>query len=168
MANIKRDLLLSLLIVICCYDPALSQVSPTPATRLVSARTAYLIAAAANAQPGTTSSPISESLVSKPLAQKELTRAIQKWHRLEIVSDVSKADLVLLVVEWEDHHRWGNTIVCRDQLFVFEGGALPTDKSQPFWQGDPEKWGKWGGCSGAGEPVQELRKAIDNAGKVRR
>jgi hypothetical protein len=74
---------------------------------------------------------------------------------------VSKADIVMLVLEWEDHHRFGNTIVCRDQLFIFTGGTLPSIQSEPLWRGDAEKWGKWGKCSGAGEPLKELRKEID-------
>ena len=168
------------LVVVCDYVPALAQ-SPEQATapgteaaqisgikKLLPAKKAYLVAVAAKQQPGGTSGLVPENLVSKALAQEQLTKAMRKWHRFEIVDDVKTADLVLLVVEWEDHHRWGNTIVCRDQLFVFEGGALPVGKSQPLWQGDPERGGKWGGCSGAGEPVQELRKAIDKADKARR
>lgn len=100
------------------------------------------------------------------VAYKELTKAVQKWNRFVIVDDVSKADLVLLVVEWEDLHRWGRTVACRDWLLVFDGGVLPTEESQPVWVGDREQWGKWGGCSGAGQPVKELRKEIERAEKA--
>ena len=133
----------------------------TPAKRLLSARTAYLMASGAKTPPATTSGQFAENLDSKALALEELSKAMHKWRRFEIVNDVSKADIVMLVLEWEDHHRFGNTIVCRDQLFIFTGGTLPSVQSQPLWRGDAEKWGKWGKCSGAGEPVKELRKEID-------
>jgi hypothetical protein len=136
--------------------------------KLVSAKTAYLIAGTPRGPRENTNVVAPEDLVGKPIAQQQLTKAVQKWHRLDIVDDPNKADLVLLVVEWEDYHRWGHTIACRDQLFVFAGGGLPSTKSQPLWLGDPERWGKWGGCSGAGEPIKELRKAIENADKASR
>jgi hypothetical protein len=135
--------------------------------KIVAARTAYLDAVAANQQPKP-ATPMSEATDNKPLAQGELAKALRKWGRFEIIEDVNKADLVLVVVEWEDHHHWGNTIVCRDQLFVFDGGSLPSGGSMPLWKGDPEKWGKFGGCSGAGEPVKELRKLVDKAAKASR
>lgn len=101
-------------------------------------------------------------------AMKELTKAIERWARFVIVpDDPKKADLVLVVMEWEDAHSWGKEIACRDQLFVFDGGQLPNEKSEPIWTGDPERWGKWGGCSGAGQPVKELRKEIEKAEKNR-
>jgi len=135
--------------------------------KLLSARRAYLLAVAAEKQPGGTAF-VPTNLVAKPLAQQQLAKAMEKWRRFEIVDDVSKADLMLVVVEWEDHHRWGNTTVCRDQLFVYEGGVPSDDKSHPLWQGDPERWGKFGECSGAGEPVKELRKEIEKADKASR
>ena len=135
--------------------------------KIVAARTAYLEAATANQQPKT-ANPMSEATDNKPVAQAELAKAVRKWGRFEIIEEVSNADLVLVVVEWEDHHRWGNTIVCRDQLFVFDGGSLPSEKSTPLWKGDPKKWGKFGGCSGAGEPVKEFSKLVDKAAKASR
>jgi hypothetical protein len=135
--------------------------SATPVKRLLSARTAYLMASGAKTQPSTTSGQFAENLDSKAPALEELSKAMKKWRRFEIVNDVSKADIVMLVLEWEDHHRFGNTIVCRDQLVIFTGGTLPSIQSEPLWRGDAEKWGKWGKCSGAGEPLKELRKEID-------
>jgi hypothetical protein len=136
--------------------------------KIASAKRVYLVAAAVAEQPRNTSTPFPETLVVKPAALGELTKAVSKWNRFEIVSEVEKAELVLLVTEWEDHHKWGNTIVCRDQLFVFGGGTMPNQTSQAWWGRDPEKWGKWGGCSGAGEPVKELRKEIEKADKLTR
>jgi hypothetical protein len=165
--------------VIYCYALAVAQslesaatpkagaVPVSPIHKMLSAKTVYLVADAAGEQPPIATGPVPESL-SKPLAHEELTKAMRKWGRFEIVTEASRADLVLLVVEWEDYHRWGRTIVCRDQLFVYEGGALPTGKSQPLWRGDPEQWGKWGGCSGAGQPIKELRKEIEKADKASR
>ena len=129
------------------------------------ARTAYFMAVGANQQPQARS-PMAANTAVKPVAQTELEKAIRKWGRFEVIDEVSKADLVLVVVEWEDHHRWGNTIVCRDQLFIFDGGKLPGETSVPLWEGDAEKWGKFGGCSGAGEPVKELKKMVDKAAKA--
>ena len=148
--------------------PSTGAAPVSPVQRMLSAKTAYLMASAAKKQPPIATGPVPETLSSKPLAQEELTKAMRKWGRFEIVTDASSADLVLLVVEWEDYHRWGRTIVCRDQLFVFEGGALPTGNSQPLWKGDPEQWGKFGGCSGAGQPIKELRKEIERADKASR
>jgi hypothetical protein len=135
--------------------------------RIVVAHTAYLEAVAANQQPKPVN-PMSEAADIKPVAQAEFAKAVRKWGRFQIIEDVSKADLVLVVVEWEDHHRWGNTIVCRDQLFIFDGGSLPSGESMPVWKGDPEKWGKFGGCSGAGEPIKELRKLMGKSAKAKR
>lgn len=111
---------------------------------------------------------VSGDAVLKPVAQSQLEAAVRKWSRLQIVDDVTKADLGLLVVEWEDYHRWGNTIVCRDQLFVFDGGNLRSENSTALWKGDPEKWGKFRGCSGAGQPVKELRQLLDKAARAGR
>jgi len=146
---------------------ALSQEPAVPSEKVLTARTGYLMALGGDHQPGP-GNPIPEATVNKPVAQAELAKAMRKWGRFEIVEDVSKTDIVLVVVEWEDQHRWGNTVVCRDQLFVFDGGNLPNEKSTPLWKGDSERWGKFGGCSGAGEPIKELRKVMDKAAKANR
>ena len=130
--------------------------------KLVAAKSVLLLIASA-ASDGAGGELFGTLIDERVPAREELTKAIQKWNRFVIVNDVSKADLVLVVVEWEDFHRRGRTVACRDWLLVFDGGALPTGKSQPLWQGDREQWGKWGGCSGAGQPVKELRKAIEKA-----
>ena len=98
---------------------ALSQEPAVPSEKVLTARTGYLMALGGDHQPGP-GNPIPEATVNKPVAQAELAKAMRKWGRFEIVEDVSKTDIVLVVVEWEDQHRWGNTVVCRDQLFVFD------------------------------------------------
>jgi len=135
--------------------------------KLVSAKTVYLMTAARNQRGEGQSRLWGQKLANADAAMKELTKAIEKWGRFVIVvDDPKRADLVLLVMEWEDAHRWGKEIACRDQLFVFDGGGLPNEKSEPLWTGDPERWGKWGGCSGAGQPVKELRKQIEKTEKT--
>src|SRR6267142_189972 len=138
-----------------------------PMQKLVSAKSVLLLVAGRPAA-GNASGLFGTPLGMNSPAYEDLADAVRKWKRFEIVTDASKADLVLLVVEWEDFHRWGNTVACRDQLFVFEGSDLPTGKSQPLWRGDPEKWGKWGRCSGAGRTIIELRKEIEKAEKAAR
>ena len=130
--------------------------------KIVAAKRVFLLIATPSSAASGFFGPVT---VERVPAYEELEKAVRKWNKFAIVSDVSKADLVLLVVEWEDFHRWGRTVACRDWLLVFDGGMLPTEKSQPLWQGDREQWGKWGGCSGAGQPVKELRKAIEQAEK---
>ena len=162
----KLSVAMLLLEYLCFIVPSMRGQNPSALPdNILAARTAYFMAVAANQQPQARS-PIAETAAVKPVAQAELAKAIRKWGRFEVVDEVSKADLVLLVVEWEDHHHWGNTIVCRDQLFIFDGGRLPGETSVPLWKGDGEKWGKFGGCSGAGEPVKELRKLVDKAAKA--
>ena len=70
--------------------------SATPVKRLLSARTAYLMASGAKSQPSTTSGQFAENLDSKAPALEELSKAMKKWRRFEIVNDVSKADIVML------------------------------------------------------------------------
>ena len=144
-----------------------TEVDTLPMQKLVSAKSVLLLVAGRPTEGGA-SGLFGTLLGMNSAAYEELADAVRKWKRFDIVTDASKADLVLLVVEWEDFHRWGNTVACRDQLFVFEGGVLPTGKSQPLWRGDPEKWGKWGGCSGAGRTIIELRKEIEKAEKASR
>jgi hypothetical protein len=167
-SNRARSVAVLLLEYFCFLAPSmLGQEAAGLPDKILVARTAYFMAVATNQQPQTRS-PIVETGAVKPVAQADLAKAIRKWGRFEIVDDVSEADLVLLVVEWEDHHRWGNSVVCRDQLFVFDGGSVPGEKSTPLWKGDPDKWGKFGGCSGAGEPVKELRQLVDQETKASR
>lgn len=138
--------------------------SPSGFQKILSAKSVFLIIA----DPPTdgTSGLFSSPSESRQPASGELAKAIRKWNRFTIVNHVTEADLVLVVVEWEDSHSWGKTVACRDWLLVFGGGSLPTTNSQPLWKGDREQWGKWGGCSGAGEPVKQLRKEIERAKKV--
>jgi len=139
--------------------------SPAQMQKIVAAKSVFLQIARSSSE-GTVLSFWGVRTAAYVPAFEELSKAVRKWKRFVIVDDVSKADLVLVVVEWEDFHRWGRTVVCRDWLLVFDGGALPTEKSQPLWQGDREQWGQFGGCSGAGQPVKELRKVIEKAEKA--
>jgi len=123
--------------------------SAAPVKRLLSARTAYLMASGAKTQLSTTSGQFAENLDSKAPALEELSKAMKKWRRFEIVNDVSKADIVMLVLEREDHHRFGNTIVCH-QLFIFTGGTLPSIQSEPLCGGMRKS-----GASGASVAAQE-------------
>ena len=132
---------------------------PTSIEKIFTAKNVFLaIAGPSTGDASSLFGALSEDHLS---AFDELAKAIRKWNRLTIVSDVSKSDLVLIVVEWEDFHSWGKTVACRDWLLVFDGSSMPTPKSQPLWKGDREQWGKWGGCSGAGRTVIELRKLIE-------
>lgn len=132
--------------------------------KLVSAKRVYLMTAARDH--GGNGILWGQKLADADAAMKELSKEVTKWGRFIVVGeDPTKADLVLLVMEWEDAHGWGKTVACRDQLFVFDGGQAPNEKSKPIWIGDAEKWGKWGGCSGAGQPIKELRKHIEKAEK---
>jgi len=138
--------------------------NPSSFQKILSAKKVFLTIA----DPSTegTSGLFSSPSENRQPASGELAKAIRKWNRFTIVHDVSEADLVLVIVEWEDFHSWGKTVACRDWLLVFDGGSLPTTKSRPLWQGDREQWGKWGGCSGGGEPGKQPTKEIEGAEKA--
>ena len=93
-------------LVMCDDTPALPQ-SLEPATastsasvgtsaikKLLSAKKAYLIAGGPNAERRKTPALIPENLASTSLAHEELTKAMQKWRRFEIVNEATKADIV--------------------------------------------------------------------------
>lgn len=129
--------------------------------KLLSAKTVSVMAFGPS-QENKTPGLFGERLASQSLALRTLTEAVRKWGRFTIVDDVTKADLVMVVVEWNEVTKWGKNLQCHDRLFVFAGGTVPTKDSVPLWQIED---GQWGGCSAAARPLKDLRKEMEHAEK---
>jgi hypothetical protein len=162
-------------LVMCHHTPAWTQ-SLEPATasssasvrgsaikKLLSAKKAYLLAGAPNRERRKTPGLIPENLASTSLAHEELTKAMQKWGRFEIVNEAAQADIVLVLLEWNEVTKWGKNLQCHNRLMAFEGGVVPTDQAIPIWQ---IEGGQWGGCSAAKRTVKDFRSELEKAEKA--
>jgi hypothetical protein len=105
---------------------------------------------------------IGERLAAASLAQRTLEKAVREWRRFVIVDDAANADLVFVVVEWNEETKWGKNLQCHDRLLVYQGHATPAKDSTPLWQLED---GQWGGCSAAARPLKALRKELEKAEK---
>ena len=130
--------------------------------KLISAKKAFLIAGAPDEEQRKTPGLFHQNLASTPLAYEELTNALQKWGRFEIVNDAAQADVVLVLLEWSEQPRKG-ILQCHNNLMAFQGGVLPPDLSNSIWRIDG---GKWGGCSAAKGTVKQFRVELEKAEKA--
>ena len=136
-------------------------VSPT----LISAKTVYVLARIGTVGHG-------KRRPDDKRAKSQITKALRKWGRYQVVDDTSKADLVLIVTEGDagtyaqDIAVGGNVMVAAldelsDTLAVYKGGAA--DESEgPLWKatetGDDWDWP-------ADRVIKKFRKAVEKASR---
>jgi hypothetical protein len=161
----KKLPLLVITLVLCCA----AKYKPQMAPEILSAKTVAIVAKLG---------PVGNGGYTPDLqrAKSQLAEALEKWGRYQLVDDVKKADLLLVITEGHygsvsqaNLSTYGNSTagtvkdvaVLGDILEVFKGGSLPDKDALPLWTRVETGGFSWP----AKRAIDHFRKAVQESEK---
>ena len=69
-------------------------------------------------------------------AQKNVEDELKKWNRLTLVEDTAQADLILVILEWNEK---AALVYQLDKLLVYKGHGIPENGTLPLWKAEAKQ-----------------------------
>lgn len=69
-------------------------------------------------------------------AQKIVEDELKKWNRLTLVEDAAQADLLIVILEWNEK---AAVLYQVDKMLVYKGRGLPETGTPPLWKAEAKQ-----------------------------
>ena len=69
-------------------------------------------------------------------AQKNVEDELKKWNRLTLVEDAAQADLIMVILEWNEKSAMVYQV---DRLLIYKGHGIPETGTLPLWKGEAKQ-----------------------------